>query len=235
MKRIQGLVLLLLSGVVLTATASVPYRNCFERSANDYDLGVDLLMAVSAVESNWKVNARSHANAHGLMQIQWPGTARHLGVRRVSELYKPCTNIALGARYLRELLDRFDNDEARALAAYNYGPGRIERAKTLPNGAQRYVARVVRKRAQLTSNGTVVDSRDRRRPDARSIPAPTVMTVRSRGAARRYLRVLERRVRGADFSYRRLPDGRHGIQMLPRAAGLSDQDRLILKTMGWEA
>ena len=234
MRLLQGLLLVLGTGFVLAAVGSVPYRNCFERSAAEYDLGVDLLMAVSAVESNWKVDARSHANAHGLMQIQWPGTARHLGVRRVSELYKPCTNIALGARYLRELLDRFDNDEARALAAYNYGPGRIAKADTLPKGAQRYVARVVRKRSQLTGAGTVVETRAGAKSQDRQRAAATVIEVRSRGAARRFLRVLERRVRGADFSYRRLPDGRHGIQMQPRAAGLSKQDLLILKTMGWE-
>lgn len=231
----RALLLLFLSVCALGAAASVPYRNCFERSAAEYDLGVDLLLAVSAVESNWKVDARSHANAHGLMQIQWPGTARHLGVRRVSELYKPCTNIDLGARYLRELLDRFDNDEARALAAYNYGPGRIARARTLPNGAQRYVARVVRKRAQLADNGTVGKRSGTERADRTAKTPALVLEVRSRGAARRYLRVLERRVRGADFSYRRLPGGRHGIEMQPRAGGLSNQDRLVLKTIGWEA
>ena len=107
---------------------------------------LDLLLAVAATESNWDPTARSHANAHGVMQIQWPGTARHLGVRRVSELYNPCLNIELGARYLRELLDSNDGDVARALASYNYGPTRINQSPTIPAGARKYVETVARHR-----------------------------------------------------------------------------------------
>ena len=68
---------------------SYPYQRCFEAAASLHQVPVDLLLAVAATESNWQPDARSHANAHGIMQIQWPGTARHLGVKRVAELYNP--------------------------------------------------------------------------------------------------------------------------------------------------
>lgn len=85
------------------------------------------------------------------MQIQWPQTARHLGVYRSVELLNPCLNIALGATYLRELLDRFDQDETRALAAYNYGPTRIGTSRAIPAGARRYVERVRQNQQRLQS------------------------------------------------------------------------------------
>ncbi|MEM6707429.1 MAG: lytic transglycosylase domain-containing protein [Pseudomonadota bacterium] len=226
-------VVLLLAIAVQAQARTIPYRSCFERSADQHRIPVDLLIAVSAVESNWNANARSHANAHGLMQIQWPGTAKHLGVRRVSDLYKPCTNIELGARYLRELLDTFGNDEQMALAAYNYGPSRIAKEKTLPAGARRYAAKVQSKRG-LAAGMAITRADQRAVKPAAAVARLAVLRVRSRPAAERYLRVLKRRVAGADFSYRRLPNGRHGIEMQPRDGGLSRSDRLVLETFGWK-
>ena len=79
------------------------------------------------------------------MQILWPDTARHLGIHRLSELYDPCTNIDAGARYLRELLQRYDGDLHLALAAYNYGPGRINGdGRAIPPGAAWYSGYIYR-------------------------------------------------------------------------------------------
>ncbi|MEM1232304.1 MAG: lytic transglycosylase domain-containing protein [Pseudomonadota bacterium] len=216
----------------LPAWASIPYTSCFEASARDHRLSTNLLMAVSATESNWNANARSHANAHGMMQIQWPGTAKHLGVRRVSELYKPCTNIDLGARYLRELLDRYHGEEQRALAAYNYGPGRIGRTGELPAGAQRYVATVRRHQQRLAG----------RHPQAPQSPKSTakavvgtqlpVLSTRTRVGAGRYIRALNRRVKGAAFHYGR-HEGRHTVLMAVGEQGLSAADRVVLRSIGW--
>ena len=135
--------------VVATALAAIPSeaRNppnlrCFEIAATQNRLDLDLLLAVSKTESDWNPNAMSHTGDIGMMQIQWPQTARHLGVYRSVELLNPCLNIALGARYLRELLDRFEQDEVKALASYNYGPTRISASPTIPDGARRYVERV---------------------------------------------------------------------------------------------
>jgi hypothetical protein len=120
---------------------SFPYAHCFESAARKYDLPLTLLLAVARGESNFNPMAKSDRNCHGLMQIQWPGTARHLGIYRLSALYEPCTNIRAGAKYLRELLDRYNDNPHLALAAYNYGPSRIKKqtpANQIPEGAQWY-------------------------------------------------------------------------------------------------
>ena len=116
-----------------------PYSACFTSAAAAHDLPLTLLLAVARGESDFEATARSRANAHGVMQILWPVTARHLGLHRLSELYEPCTNIEAGARYLRELVDRYEGNLHLALAAYNYGPGRIPvNAVEIPSGAEWY-------------------------------------------------------------------------------------------------
>ena len=120
---------------------SYPYAHCFESAARKYDLPLTLLLAVARGESNFNPMAKSDRNCHGVMQIQWPGTARHLGIYRLSALYEPCTNIRAGASYLRELLDHYDGNLHLALAAYNYGPSRIKKqaaGNRIPRGAQWY-------------------------------------------------------------------------------------------------
>jgi hypothetical protein len=102
-----------------------PFADCFRQSAERYDLPQALLLAVARGESNFDQRARSSADAYGVMQILWPQTARHLGVDDRHSLLDPCINIDAGARYLRELLGRYDGDLHRALAAYNYGPARV--------------------------------------------------------------------------------------------------------------
>ncbi len=124
-----------------TPTVPFPFAHCFRSAARDHDLPLSLLLAVARGESNFNPNARSDRNCHGLMQIQWPGTAKHLGIYRLAALYHPCTNINAGAKYLRELLDRYDNNLHLALAAYNYGPNRIDRSLRsgdIPKGAKWY-------------------------------------------------------------------------------------------------
>ena len=122
-----------------------PHARCFRMAAATYGVPETLLLAVARGESDFEATARSRANAHGVMQIQWPETARHLGLYRLSELYDPCTNIDAGTRYLKELIARYDNDVHLALAAYNYGPGRIAPGATsIPNGARWYSAYIYR-------------------------------------------------------------------------------------------
>ncbi len=122
-------------------TAPFPFGHCFRSAAREHDLPLTLLLAVARGESNFNPQARSDRNCHGLMQIQWPGTAKHLGIHRFAALYDPCTNVNAGAKYLRELLDRYDQNLHLALAAYNYGPNRIDRSKKsggIPQGAKWY-------------------------------------------------------------------------------------------------
>lgn len=122
-----------------------PHANCFKVAARTHNLPHTLLLAVARGESDFEATARSKANAHGVMQILWPITAKHLGIHRLSELYDPCTNIDAGARYLKEMLERYDGNVHLALAAYNYGPERISKTGNgIPSGAEWYSGYIFR-------------------------------------------------------------------------------------------
>jgi len=105
-----------------------------------YDLSPALIEAVVWQESRWHTAARSTAGARGLSQLM-PGTALSLGVNPDD----PLANLEGGARYLRYLLDHFDGDIEKALAAYNAGPGRVDQAGGVPRirETQTYVAAVM--------------------------------------------------------------------------------------------
>ena len=105
--------------------------------------GIDpkLLTGLIRAESNFDPNAGSPAGAQGLTQLM-PGTAAGLGV---TNPHDPVQSIEGGARYLRQQLDRFGGDPAKALAAYNAGPGAVEKFGGVPpyEETQNYVRRVL--------------------------------------------------------------------------------------------
>ncbi len=105
-----------------------------------YDLSPALIEALVWQESRWRENAVSPAGARGLAQLM-PGTADELGVNPDD----PFANLEGGARYLREQLNRFDGDLEKALAAYNAGPGRVQRAGGIPQirETQLYVSSIM--------------------------------------------------------------------------------------------
>jgi hypothetical protein len=94
--------------------------------ALDHNIHPKLVEALISVESNFNPHAISPKGAIGLTQLM-PGTARDLGVNP----YNPSDNIRGGVRYLKSLLDEFDNLHL-ALAAYNAGPERVRQAKRIP-------------------------------------------------------------------------------------------------------
>jgi soluble lytic murein transglycosylase-like protein len=99
------------------------YDDLIEQNARDFGVRADLVRAVIQVESGYNPGARSVKGAMGLMQLM-PGTARDFGV---SDPYNAAENIRGGVAYLRSLLDRYGHDETLALAAYNAGPGAVEK------------------------------------------------------------------------------------------------------------
>lgn len=113
--------------------------------AAKYDISPQLLEALVWQESRWRTNAVSSAGARGLTQLM-PGTARQLGVNP----HDPDANLEGGARYLRQQLDAFGGDLEKALAAYNAGPARVERAGGIPaiRETQLYVAAILGRLSQ---------------------------------------------------------------------------------------
>lgn len=135
-----------------------PFKRCFKQASAKYSLPLSLLLAVSRGESNFNPRAKSDRNCHGLMQIRWPQTARHLGIDRLEALYNPCINVLAGARYLRELMDRYNSNLHLTLAAYNYGPNRIGKnsvSGSIPRGAQWYSSYIYHHLKHILRGSTV--------------------------------------------------------------------------------
>ena len=107
-----------------------------------YRLDPDLVNSVIKAESGFNARAVSPKGAQGLMQLM-PGTASQLGVPNA---FDPQANVEGGTRYLRELLERYNFDLVKALAAYNAGPHRVEQFGGVPPyyETRAYVARIVK-------------------------------------------------------------------------------------------
>jgi hypothetical protein len=189
-----------------------PHATCFKAAALQYDLPETLLLAVARGESDFEPTARSKANAHGVMQILWPDTARHLGIHRLSELYEPCTNIDAGARYLRELLDMYDGNLHLSLAAYNYGPGRIARnGINIPSGAEWYSGYIYRHLNYVLGNGKLTQAV----PDTlySDIGQSTLLTFGEPYRAEAFIERLEKKAPGLSLDWFRRGTGEFEVVM----------------------
>ena len=119
-----------------------------------HDLDVELLASVIRAESNGNVHAVSRAGARGLMQLM-PGTANQLGV---ADSFRAEQNINGGTAYLNKLLERYHDNLALALAAYNAGPAAVDRYHGIPpyRETRLYVARIIhdfnRRKAQTAAH-----------------------------------------------------------------------------------
>jgi hypothetical protein len=129
-----------------------PFRELVEAAAARYKVDAALISSVIAVESNFDPKAVSRKNASGLMQLL-PETAARLGVKNI---FDPQENIDAGTRYLRELLESYNNNIALALAAYNAGPERVQQYGRIPPFAETisYVRRVKRGYEQSKSKSS---------------------------------------------------------------------------------
>ncbi len=111
------------------------------RASQQHDLDADLLASVVKAESNGNARAVSRAGARGLMQLM-PRTAAEQGV---DDSFRPDQNVRGGSAYLNELLVRYHDNIALALAAYNAGPAAVDRYHGIPpyHETRAYVARVI--------------------------------------------------------------------------------------------
>ena len=112
-----------------------------ETFGEKYGIDGDFIKAIIKQESGFNPNATSKKGAMGLMQLM-PKTAQSLGV---IDAYNPSQNIEGGVKYLRGLLDRFDNDQELALAAYNAGPNAVKKYGGIPpyKETQNYVKAIM--------------------------------------------------------------------------------------------
>jgi len=153
--------------------SSQPMDEVINAVSSRHHLDPDLINSVIHAESGFNPRAVSPKGAQGLMQLM-PQTASRLGVVNA---FDPNANVEGGTRYLRELLERYNFDLIKALAAYNAGPQRVEQYHGVPPyyETQAYVARIVRdfnrKKLAERKSASVKAANYRQSPSHR---APTV-------------------------------------------------------------
>ncbi len=122
-------------------TGSKTLKDIFTEASEKYQVPFSLLTAVGMQESTFRADAVSKAGAQGIMQLM-PKTAAGLGV---TDSFDPEQNINGGAKYLRELLDKYDGNISYALAAYNAGGNNVDKYGGIPpfKETQNYVEKVL--------------------------------------------------------------------------------------------
>ena len=154
------------------AIAPASVRELVEKTSRAHNVDPLLVDSLIRVESNYNPNAISPKGAEGLMQLM-PPTARMLGV---SDSFDPAENIEAGVKYLKYLQDLYKDDRL-ALAAYNAGPGAVDRYKEVPPypETQKYVESVGKKYGEARSAAS--------ERAAQSTPAPAQGTASLAAAA----------------------------------------------------
>ena len=140
------------------AATAIDIDQVVREASNKNRLDPDFVSSVIMAESNFKTHAVSKKGAQGLMQLM-PATAAQLGV---ADPFDPRANVEAGAAHLSALLDRYNNDPIKALAAYNAGAHRVKQYNGVPpyRETRAYINKIVRdfnakKRAQMKAAGVV--------------------------------------------------------------------------------
>jgi hypothetical protein len=126
-----------------------PYGDMIQSAAKKYSVDADLIFSVIAAESNFNPRVISRRGARGLMQLL-PATGTRFGVK---DIFDPAQNIDAGTQYLRDLMARYQGDLVLTLAAYNAGPGAVQRYGHVPpyNETISYVRAIRKTYAQRKS------------------------------------------------------------------------------------
>jgi hypothetical protein len=129
-----------------------PYGDMIQSAAKKYSVDADLIFSVIAAESNFNPRAISRRGARGLMQLL-PATGTRFGVK---DIFDPAQNIDAGTQYLRDLMARYQGDLVLTLAAYNAGPGAVQRYGHVPpyNETISYVRAIRKTYAQRKSKNS---------------------------------------------------------------------------------
>lgn len=119
-----------------------PFAELIETVALKHGLDPELVHAVVQAESNYQPRAKSNVGARGLMQVM-PKTAKDFGIKN---LYDPENNLEAGVQYLKWLMERFDGNLKKTIAAYNAGPGAVRRYRGIPpyQETRQYVQKVMK-------------------------------------------------------------------------------------------
>jgi hypothetical protein len=134
-----------------------PYHQHIIKASRSYQVEAALIKAVIMAESGYNPKAISRKGAQGLMQLM-PSTAKWLGVH---DAFDPVLNIDGGVRYLRRLLDRFEEDVQLALAAYNAGSRYVRKYGGVPpfKATHIYIKKVMKYRENYRKKMAIVDGR----------------------------------------------------------------------------
>ncbi len=145
----------------------------FSEAAEKYNVSADLLKAVGKAESDFNANAVSRCGAQGIMQLM-PATAASLGV---TDSFDAEQNIMGGAKYISELMDKYDGNASLALAAYNAGSNNVAKYGGIPpfEETQNYVKKVLNYVNQgVDTNNAVVTTNSAAASAAGAVTAPSV-------------------------------------------------------------